>query len=286
MPLQVARGGLHRRLLGGLDGITRQSVDPSSPSQLGQALLLARCLLGQRCDLLRVDRVLLDPRSCRRLVVPCPLHRPLCLGDLDLEALPGSGVLGDRPQRVHRGRLLLDLERRRIPPAGEVVRCLTAEQAIESRGGVVDRRDVVLLTSQQRLGRGEIIQSEARELPLDVGACFAQFGLHLRAASNALRDLLLATLGVELVGAAEPRADKHEDGAQRRKHTAQRDRCEPGSGSDGHDDGAEGEQAGPRPDQRAPSRRGGDLRPAVNLVAQQRRQLEDPAIRMRRRSTD
>ena len=65
-------------------------------------------------DLLGIGRALLHARTRVGLLVPCPVKGALRVDDLDLEALPGVGLLRDRPEGVEGGGLLLDLECGRI----------------------------------------------------------------------------------------------------------------------------------------------------------------------------
>jgi hypothetical protein len=100
----------------------------------------------------RVDGGLLHAGLRRRLVVARTVERALGIGALDLEPLAGAGLLRDRPQRLERGGLLLDLERRRVTAPRQRIERLVADQPREPRATGLDLGDVRLLCGQTRLG--------------------------------------------------------------------------------------------------------------------------------------
>ena len=108
--LEVAGRGLHRRLLGLLDLAQRELVDPSPAMERRQLLAPRREPLGVGGDRLGVDGVRLDPRPGVCLLVTGALQGRVEVADLDLEALPGPRLVGDRSEGLERVGLLLDLE--------------------------------------------------------------------------------------------------------------------------------------------------------------------------------
>ena len=143
--LEVARRGLHRRLLGPVDGGEGRREDPLAALRGGQLLAPRGEPLGLAGDLFGVDGVGLDPGAGVGLVVARPFEGALLVADLDLEPLAGAGLLGDRPERLERARLLRDLERSRVALRGERARRLLADESLELRGQPVDLGDVRLL---------------------------------------------------------------------------------------------------------------------------------------------
>ena len=136
--LEVAGRGLHRRDLGALDRAQRRLEHavaalrgaPSCSRQTARRSASAGDLLG-------IDGVVLDPRAGVRLVVAGAFEGGLLVADLDLEALARSRLLGDRPERLERARLLLDLEggtRRAASAASRAAPCRPARRAGRSAG--------------------------------------------------------------------------------------------------------------------------------------------------------
>ena len=150
--LEVARRALHRRLLGRVDLVERPGVDPLATPERGELVLPAGEPLGEAGDLLGVDRVLLHARPGRRLVVARPVERLLGVGDLDLEALAGPGLLGDRPEGLERRGLLLDLERRGVAAPGQRLQRLLPDEARQAGATRLDLGDVRLLLGEPGLG--------------------------------------------------------------------------------------------------------------------------------------
>ncbi len=102
-------------------------------------------------DPLRIDLVRLDPRPGVRLVVARPLERRLGVADLDLEALAGARLLGDRAERLERVGLLLDLEGGRPTQRREALGRLLAYEAFELRLELGDPLDVGVLAGEEVL---------------------------------------------------------------------------------------------------------------------------------------
>src|SRR5207249_2745114 len=92
-----------------------------------QALRVPRNLLG-------IDAVRLDARPGVRLVVAGSLEGGFEIADLDLEPLPGPRLFRDRPERLERVRLLLDLERCRVAVRRQRVGRFLADEAVELGG--------------------------------------------------------------------------------------------------------------------------------------------------------
>ena len=118
LPLEVARRGLHRRLLGDLDLAERPVVDSRAPLERRNLLAPARKRLDVARDGFRVDGVRLAPGARVRLVVARPFERGFEIADLDLEPLPRAGLAGDRSERLEGVGLLLDFECRGVAEAG------------------------------------------------------------------------------------------------------------------------------------------------------------------------
>ncbi len=155
-PLEVARGELHRRLLGRVELRLRPLVDPLAAAEGGQALAVHRELLGEARDLLGVDRVLLHAGAGVGLVVAAAVQLPLGVDDLDLQPLSRARLLGDRPERLERRRLLLDLEGGVVPARRQGLDLLVADQARQVGPLLVDLGDVRLLEPQPILGLVEL----------------------------------------------------------------------------------------------------------------------------------
>ena len=143
--LEIAGRGLHRRHLGAIDGLERRVQDPVSALERaellapdGQSLRLARDLLG-------VDRVGLDPGPGVGLVVAGALEGVLLVADLDLQALPGARLLGDRPERLEGAGLLLDLQGGGVALRAERLARLLADESVQLGGELIHPGDVRLL---------------------------------------------------------------------------------------------------------------------------------------------
>src|SRR5580765_461711 len=131
LSLEVARRGLHRRLLGRLDLAQGSVVDTGPPLEPGELLAPRREALAMGGHLLGVDVVRLDARPGVGLVVAGPFERCLEIANLDFQALAGTRLAGDRPDLLERMRLLLDLEGGRVAHARQGVGLLVADEAIE-----------------------------------------------------------------------------------------------------------------------------------------------------------
>ena len=194
--LEVARRGLHRRLLGALDRPQRRLVDAVAALERGQLLLPDGESLGLAGDLLGVDRVGLDAGARVRLVVARALERRLLVADLDLEALARARLLGDRPERLERARLLLDLERGGVARGRQrlaAAPCRPGRRAGPS-GGRSGRRAPPRGPAgprRRRRSSSPKVPSRRRDLRLDL----AELRLHLGAAAQAPVDLDVAQLG-------------------------------------------------------------------------------------------
>src|SRR5439155_12290391 len=126
--LEVAGRGPHRRPLGLLDRREGELVHPDPALERDQVLARSRQALGLGRDLLRVDLVRLDARASSGLVVPCSIDGSLLVAHLDLEALPGAWLAGDRTELLERVGLLFDLERGGVPERREGLGRLLADE--------------------------------------------------------------------------------------------------------------------------------------------------------------
>ena len=127
----------------------------------GQLLTPGDESLGLAGDLLGIDDVGLDPGAGVRLVVTSALERVLLVMDLDLEALAGARLLGDRSERFERARLLRDLERGGVALARQRLGPLLADESLELRRQPVLLGDMRLLARQQVLRGGEVARARA-----------------------------------------------------------------------------------------------------------------------------
>ena len=223
-PLEVARRELHRRLLGGVELRERALVDALPATELAQRLAGRGQVLRGRGHLLGVDRVLLDARPGVGLVVARPVELLLGVRDLDLEALAGSRLLGDRPERLERGRLLLDLERRGVAAGRQHVELLVAHEARQVRPALLDLGDVRLLQPEPLLGLGEGRQPEPQQEVVVLGLRLAQLLLELGPAAQPAVHLAVLQLLVGRRRPAQPPADDREHEADQRDGAAQDDR--------------------------------------------------------------
>src|SRR5262245_16713746 len=130
-PLEIARRGLHRVLLGELDLAERPLVDAGPPLEGRELLAPDRELLDVACDRLGVHGVRLDAGAGVRLVVAGPFERRLQVADLDLQPLPCPRLAGDRPEALESVALLLDLERGSVAALGQRLLRLLAHQTVE-----------------------------------------------------------------------------------------------------------------------------------------------------------
>ena len=174
----------------------------------------ARERFGLAGDLLGIDRVRLDPGPGVRLVVAGALERGLLVADLDLEALAGTRLLGDRAERLERAASSAAISSAAASRVGTSDSGGSLPTSPSSwAASTVDLRDVRLLAGEQVLGRREVGEPERPEplggLRLDDG----QLGLHLGSTAQPAVDLDVAQLGAHVVAAAQPQRDRGEDQA-------------------------------------------------------------------------
>src|SRR5918993_1022953 len=223
-PLQVAGRALHRRLLGRVDLAEGHRVHALAALQDGQLVGPAGEALRQARNLLGIDGVLLHAGARVGLVVASPFLLTLGVVDLDLEPLPGPGLLRDRAERVERRGLLLDLQRRGVAHLGQPLARLVPHEAGEPGTPLVDRGDMRLLGPEPRLGlRGQlhlerlVIRNELRlgglELVLDLGPA-PEPAVHLGIAKVLLHPVLAAPPPSR---DPEPDADEHDHDADDRQ---------------------------------------------------------------------
>ena len=170
-------------------------VDALAALERGELLLPGGEPLGLAGDLLGVDGVGLDPGPGVGLVVAGALEGALLVADLDLEPLAGARLLGDRPERLERAGLLLDLERRRVARSARASRAAPCRRALRAapRAGRSGRR------APPRARAGP--RPSARSARPSVPSCCSrpasvsrELGLHLGSAAETPVDLDVAQL--------------------------------------------------------------------------------------------
>ena len=149
MLLEEAGRRPHRGLLGPLDLAHRQVVDPGAAAQQGQLLPRDRQRLRVGRDLLRVDRIRLEPGARVGLLVADALELRLRVAHLDLEPLAGARFAGDGSDRLDRMGLLFDLERRLVAQLRQPLRRLASHEPLQLPGQHVDPGDMVLFEAEQ-----------------------------------------------------------------------------------------------------------------------------------------
>ena len=185
--------------------------------------------------------------------------------DLDLETLAGARLAGDRAQGIERGRLLLDLQGRDVPPTGHRVDRFVADEPAEARAALVDLGDVRLLEAEALLGLGGAGQVQADEQRVALGLGDAQVLLDLGAAAEATVDLLVAELLLGLVAAAQPDGHHREDEPGDDDHDAEDDDQGPGPLVDDAEDAEESPQDGDGETHADQADRGPRERPPADL---------------------
>ena len=229
-------------------------------------------------DLLRVDRVLLDPCPGVRLVVPAAVDLALGVDDLDLQALASPRLLGDRAQRLERVGLLLDLQRGVVAPGGQGLDLLVADQPRQVRPLLVDLGDVRLLEAQPLLRLLELGQPEALQDVVVLGLRLAQLLLDLGAAAQPAGHLDVPQGLVGRLAAAQPPADDgehepdpgHDPADDDRDHADVDDLREGQCEADDRDrDADDDEDEGPARE-RAPAHLGRDLEVDLDLAFEHR----------------
>ena len=185
---------------------------PAGDAGGGQLLAPGGQPLGLPGDLLGVDGVGLDPGPGVGLVVAGTFEGGLVVAHLDLEPLAGARLLGDRPERLERARLLRDLERGGVARARRA--CPVGSLPTRPSSWAFSR-SIWATWASSRASRasavGEIRQADRSELAARLGLGVLELGLHVRPAAQPPVDLDVAHLGLHLVAPPQPQRDARED---------------------------------------------------------------------------
>ena len=210
--LEIARGGLHRRLLRAVDRLERDREHALAALGRGELLLPGDQPLGLAGDLFGVDGVGIDPGAGVRLVVAGALDGRLLVADLDLETLAGARLLGDRSERLERARPLGDLQGRGVARGRQRRRRLPCRRARRAgrRAGRSGRRGPPRGRAGPRPRQGRAGPARS-SCAFDFSSAVDQLGLHLRATAQPPVDLDVAQLRLVLDAAPQPQRDAGQD---------------------------------------------------------------------------
>ena len=245
-------------------------------------------------DRLGVDWVRLDPGPGVRLIVARSLEGRLQVADLHLEPLACPRLAGDRPERVERVGLLLDLEGCSVTLGGSA----SGGSFPMSPSSCAPRRSIWPTCSCSAARSASAAARSSSPMPSSCwrlsASALLELLLHLRAAPQTPVDLYVAEPGLHPVAAPEPPRDEREDEAdtgdrptEKQRPRAEIDRREHGQQErPNREQQADRDEAEGDPRQRPPRRLRRDLEGDLDLAGERRLQLADPRVELAQPADD